>query len=172
MNLSRLRYHPESELILYESKSGHDANDPELVDPLEFLARVLIHVPEPNKHLVRFYGAYANRVRSEKIARSDSVKQEEKKEDDVLPRRRALSKRWAELIYRIYEVDPFDLSSMRRTDENHRLHFRAFCHPTHLGSSRAQSSTESSSRALRDRRPLIALLEWTLLVCLEPTKHT
>ena len=63
VNLSRLRYHPESELILYESKSGHDAGEPELADPLEFLARVLIHIPEPNKHLVRFYGAYAKRVR-------------------------------------------------------------------------------------------------------------
>ena len=118
VNLSRLRYHPESELILYESKSGHDANDPELVDPLEFLARVLIHVPEPNKHLVRFYGAYANRVRSEKIARSDSVKQEEKKQDDVLPRRRALNKRWAELIYRIYEVDPL---TCRRCGEQMKI---------------------------------------------------
>ena len=85
---------------------------------LEFLARVLIHVPEPNKHLVRFYGAYANRVRSEKIARSDSVKQEEKKEDDVLPRRRALSKRWAELIYRIYEVDPL---TCRRCGEQMKI---------------------------------------------------
>jgi hypothetical protein len=28
------------------------------------LARVLIHVPEPSKHLVHFYDAYANRVRS------------------------------------------------------------------------------------------------------------
>ena len=34
-----------------------------LTDPQEFLARVLINVPEPNKHLVHFYGAYANRVR-------------------------------------------------------------------------------------------------------------
>ena len=118
VNLSRLRYHPESELIVYESKSGYDANDPELVDPLEFLARVLIHVPEPNKHLVRFYGAYANRVRSEKIARSDSVKQEEKKEDDVLPRRRALNKRWPELIYRIYEVDPL---TCRRCGEQMKI---------------------------------------------------
>ena len=84
---------------------------------LEFLARVLIHVPEPNKHLVRFYGAYANRVRSEKIASSDSV-QEEKKEDDVLPRRRALSKRWAELIYRIYEVDPL---TCRRCGEQMKI---------------------------------------------------
>jgi len=28
----------------------------ERFDPLEFLARALIHIPEPNKHLVHFYG--------------------------------------------------------------------------------------------------------------------
>ncbi len=40
------------------------------MDPLEFLARVLIHIPEPNKHLVRLYGLYANRVRLEILARA------------------------------------------------------------------------------------------------------
>jgi hypothetical protein len=39
-----------------------DDDDP-LVDPLEFLARVLVHIPEPYRHLVRFCGVYANRVR-------------------------------------------------------------------------------------------------------------
>jgi len=48
------------------------------MDPLEFLARVLIHVREPNKHLVRFYGAYANRVRSEKLAHDDPAKDEDR----------------------------------------------------------------------------------------------
>jgi len=57
VNLSRLRYHPESKLIVYEPKAGHDADDAELMDPLEFLARVLIHIPDPNKHLVRLYVA-------------------------------------------------------------------------------------------------------------------
>ena len=64
VNLSRLRFDRGSGLLVYEPKSGHDADDEPLLDPLEFLARVLIHVPEPNKHLVHFYGAYANRVRS------------------------------------------------------------------------------------------------------------
>ena len=61
----------------------------------------LIHVPEPNKHLVLFYGAYANRVRQsyrEHIRPDDEAK--------PTPSRRAANKRWAELIYRIYEVDP------------------------------------------------------------------
>ncbi len=64
VNLSRLRYHPDSQLILYQPKSGLDLDDDGVVDPLEFLARVLIHIPQPNLHGVHFYGAYANRVRS------------------------------------------------------------------------------------------------------------
>ena len=118
VNLSRLRYHPESELILYDSKAGHDANDAELLDPLEFLPRVLIHVPEPNKHLVRFYGAYANRVRAEKIASNHSSEQEEQNEDEEPPPRRALSKRWTDLIYRIYRVDPL---TCRRCGEKMKI---------------------------------------------------
>ncbi len=39
-------------VLLYEPKPGHELDDDALTDPLEFLARVLIHVPEPNKHLV------------------------------------------------------------------------------------------------------------------------
>jgi len=78
-----------------------------VVDPLEFLARVLIHIPEPNKHLVRFYGAYANRVRASYRAEDAG---ESGQANDASPPRRTLSKRWAELIYRIYEVDPLTCS--------------------------------------------------------------
>jgi hypothetical protein len=35
--------------------------------------RAIETIPEPHKHLVRFYGAYANRVRSERLARNDST---------------------------------------------------------------------------------------------------
>ena len=105
VNLSRLRYHPESGLLVYEPKAGHDVDDSEPIDPLEFLARVLIHIPEPNKHLVHFYGAYANRVRS--TLRHSQAPAEP---SQSLPPRRALSKRWAELIYRIYDVDPLTCS--------------------------------------------------------------
>ncbi len=66
------------------------------------LARVLIHVPEPNKHLVHFYRAYANRVRS-RYRKQDTAASDE---TEATPSRPAVNKRWAELIYRIYEVDP------------------------------------------------------------------
>jgi hypothetical protein len=101
VNLSRLRFDPDSRLLVYEPKPGHELNDDALTDPLEFLARVLTHIPETNKHLVHFYGAYANRIRHyyrEQIHPNDKAK--------PAPPRRAANKRWAELIYRIYEVDP------------------------------------------------------------------
>jgi hypothetical protein len=106
VNLSRLRYPPDSKLLLYEPKSGQpiDDDDP-LVDPLEFLARVLVHIPEPYRHLVRFYGVYANRV-LETYRPGAFPRAGAEGETTEPPPRRTLSKRWAELIYRIYEVDP------------------------------------------------------------------
>lgn len=88
VNLSRLRFHPDSGLTVYEPKAGHDNELAELTDPLEFLARVLIHVPEPNKHLVRFYGDYANRVRANR--RDDATTADGDPANDSQPDRRRL----------------------------------------------------------------------------------
>jgi hypothetical protein len=108
VNLSRLRYHKDSQLLLYEPKSGQPIEDDDpLVDPLEFLARVLIHIPEPKKHLVHFYGVYANRVRATYQAQDTARDRADDHADETTPRR-TLSRRWAELIYRVYEVDPLD----------------------------------------------------------------
>jgi len=98
---------PPSEFFFYEPKPPQDLDDEALVDPLEFLARVLIHIPEPKKHLVLFYGIYANRIRATYRA-DDSALAEAGGEANEATYRRTLSRRWAELIYRIYEVDPLD----------------------------------------------------------------
>ena len=106
VNLSRLRYHSESGLLIYEPKAGQEVDDGEPIDPLEFIARVLIHIPEPNKHLVHFYGTYANRSRSSMPYGRDSVQNKGAGEGKPAPAKRAVRKRWAELIYKIYNVDP------------------------------------------------------------------
>jgi hypothetical protein len=69
------------------------------------LARVLIHVPAPNKHLVHFYSASTNRVRSS--YRSDEGRVPPEPATDATHSRRASTKWWRELIYRVCEVDPF-----------------------------------------------------------------
>ena len=106
VNLSRLRYHSESGLLIYEPKAGQEVDDGEPIDPLEFIARVLIHIPEPNKHLVHFYDTYANRSRSSMPYGRDSVQNKGAGEGKPAPAKRAVRKRWAELIYKIYNVDP------------------------------------------------------------------
>jgi len=88
----------------------------ETFDPLEFLARVIMHIPEPRRHLVRYYGWYSNVSRGKRrrhdeadigaappdgrhVASASAVR-------DHSPDARALRRSWAQLIKRIYEADP------------------------------------------------------------------
>jgi Putative transposase len=107
VNLSRLRYHPDSQLFVYEPKAPQDLDDEALVDPLEFFAPVLIHIPEPKKHLVRFYGVYANPVRATCRAEDNALARTDGEVNEATSSPTS-SRRWAELIYRIYEVDPLN----------------------------------------------------------------
>ena len=66
------------------------------------------HIPEPRRHLVRYYGAYSSvmrgRGRSGEKRRDACVTGEDAAPTDL--ERRALRRLWAALIRRIYEVDP------------------------------------------------------------------
>jgi hypothetical protein len=71
------------------------------------LARVLIHLPEPRRHLVRYYGAYSSVVRARRRAQGRPCAQPAAHEaPPTNPERRALRRTWAALIRRIFEVDP------------------------------------------------------------------
>ncbi len=59
VSLSRLRFTPGAEQVVYTRKGGHDASEPgedETVDAEDFVARVLVQIPDPRRHLVRYYG--------------------------------------------------------------------------------------------------------------------
>ena len=75
------------------------------------MARVLVQIPEPRRQLVRYYGAYSNAARGKRRkpeaqlgAHASSGTSEEAV--PTPPERAALSRRWANLIRRVYEVDP------------------------------------------------------------------
>ena len=105
--------------VRYRRKGGHEGPashlDPvETFDPAEFLARVIMHIPEPRRHLVRYYGRYSNVSRGK---RRKACPEHERPGDAAIavPSRaareetrdaRALRRSWAQLIKRIYEVDP------------------------------------------------------------------
>jgi hypothetical protein len=109
-----------SGVVRYHAKPGHDkttrypGDQGETIDAAEFLARVLMHIPEPRRHLVRYYGWYSNVLRGKRnrlqqeLAEgpSPTVPGSGPTERDHSPGSRALRRRWAEMIKRVCEVDP------------------------------------------------------------------
>jgi len=77
-----------------------------VLDPMEWLRRLTNQIPDAGSHLVRYYGAYANRCRSlyrdaEGGVSVRAIRAEE--EEDGLPKSRAT---WARLLRMVFEVDP------------------------------------------------------------------
>jgi len=120
ISLERMTWNEAGE-VRYRRKGGHEDpalhRDPvETFDPAEFLARVIMHIPEPRRHLVRYYGWYSNASRGKRRLREEAAgsacpigeghaPSARAKKDQGLDAR-ALRRSWAKLIKRIYEVDP------------------------------------------------------------------
>jgi len=118
ISLERIRWGGGGE-VFYQPKGGHDgrARQPgdvaENFEPAEFLARVIMHVPEPRRHLVRYYGWYSNVSRGKRgrdggdarlLGEGTGCASSGRQKDG--PDARAMRRAWAQLIKRIYEVDP------------------------------------------------------------------
>ena len=73
----------------------------EAMDPLEWLARVSDHIPDPGQHRTLFYGEYSNRVRGS--AHQDVPEAQAGPAPE--PRRRC-SPTWARMIAKVYQTDP------------------------------------------------------------------
>jgi hypothetical protein len=71
----------------------------EAMDPLEWLARISDHIPNPGQHRTLFYGEYSSRVRGTPEADATAATVEP-------PPRRRCSASWARLIAKVYHVDP------------------------------------------------------------------
>jgi hypothetical protein len=64
LSLEKLVYLDGKQAVLYRSRMNPGlGRNFEAVDPLEWLARMADHIPDPGKHRTLFYGAYANRTR-------------------------------------------------------------------------------------------------------------
>ncbi|MBK6844520.1 MAG: transposase [Gemmatimonadetes bacterium] len=66
--MERLTYDRAAHAVTYRSdKSEGPTAGTETVDPLEFLARVLVHIPTRGTLTTRYYGWYANRPRGMRL---------------------------------------------------------------------------------------------------------
>jgi hypothetical protein len=65
VSLEKLVYLDGEKAVLYRSKRMNPglARNFEAMDPLEWLARMVDHIPDPGKHRTLMYGVYSNRAR-------------------------------------------------------------------------------------------------------------
>jgi Transposase zinc-binding domain/Putative transposase len=102
LSLKKLVYLDGQQAVLYRSRMNPSlGRNFEALDPLEWLARMSDHVPDPGQHRTLFYGEYANRVRGAgRRPEPDTALTAE------TPPRRRSSPSWARLIARVYQLDP------------------------------------------------------------------
>ena len=95
LSLKKLVYLDGEQVVLYRSKLNPGlARNFEATDPLECLARMADHIPEPGKHRALFYGVYANRARSAREPKQPG--------QQAPPKRKRCGASWARLIHKVH----------------------------------------------------------------------
>jgi hypothetical protein len=103
LSLKKLVYLDGQKAVLYRSRMNPSlGRNFEAMDPLEWLARLSDHIPDPGQHRTLFYGEYSNRVRGAAQERPAEPAATSTKP----PPRRRCSPSWARLIAKVYQVDP------------------------------------------------------------------
>lgn len=115
--LERLTYDRAAKAVTYRSdKSEGPTAGTETVDPLEFLARVLVHIPDKGHVTARYYGWYANRPRGMREQAAPAAA-DGPGPPAIVPAPRLApteaSRRWAALLQQIFEVDPLACPTCR-----------------------------------------------------------
>jgi hypothetical protein len=102
LSLKKLVYLDGQKAVLYRSRMNPSlGRNFEAMDPLEWLARMTDHIPDPGRHRTHFHGFYASRVRAERRETDTSGLPAE-----PAPARRRCSPSWARLISKVYQADP------------------------------------------------------------------
>ena len=80
----------------------------QVFDPLDFLAEVTQHIPDPGEHLIRYYGFYSNKSRGLGTQGQAQAAPAAAPNSASTPSAKQARKRWAALIKQVYEVDPLN----------------------------------------------------------------
>jgi ribosomal protein S27E len=101
LSLERLSLDEKRAQVCY--RYGSEAREMERMDYLEFIARVVSHIPDKGQVTVRYYGLYANAHRGKMKKASFGPLALRMVKDELRP---IPSRGWAEMIRKVYEVDP------------------------------------------------------------------
>ena len=105
--LERLTYDRAAKAVTDRSdKSEGPTAGTETVDPLAFLARVLVHIPDKGHVTTRYYGWYANRPRGMRRQAESATGAPPVIASAPRLAPTEASRRWASLLQQIFEVDP------------------------------------------------------------------
>jgi hypothetical protein len=101
LSLKRLFFDETEGKVRYQH-SRHGSQE-ESMDYLEFIARVTSHIPDKGKVMIRYYGLYSDAHRGKIRKTASALSSSPVMEDGQTS---VLSKGWAEMIRRVYEIDP------------------------------------------------------------------
>ena len=110
MSLERLSI-LDGERVNYAAKEDNDEKESEskTFSPLEFLAELSQHIPNTYEQLIRYYGYYSARSRGARRREAEHKKLVQNNFEplsDTDSDKKPVSKSWARLIKKVYEVDP------------------------------------------------------------------
>ena len=112
MALSKVHPQADGRIKLLTPPDPATGRDHKHFDALDWIHAITTLIPDARQHMVRYYGAYANRARRLYRAAEDSVADPVGEGEDAGPSdaeaewKRMRRRAWARLIARIYEVDP------------------------------------------------------------------
>ncbi len=104
VSLKRLVYIDGEKAVIYRALKANHRLGANFVamDPLEWLALMADHIPDPGKHRTLFYSYYGNRARGAR-AKEEELLEGAKADAPEKPR---CSPSWARLIAKVYNADP------------------------------------------------------------------
>ena len=105
-------YNAQNSTVLYRSRMhAKTKRNFEIFSAEEFIAAITQHIPDKGFQMVRYYGWYSNRARGERAKREAEPGVPDTADVDVIDVSeyhppRIPSKKWRELIKKVWEVDP------------------------------------------------------------------
>ena len=90
--------------VIYKGKTSKKT---QVFYALDWLARLITHIPNKGEQMVKYYGYYSNKsrgLRKKEEQRSDEDKTETINFSNI--KRKKFNKKWARLIQKVYNVDP------------------------------------------------------------------
>ena len=91
----------------------------QIFTPCDFIAAITQHIPDKSFQLVRYYGWYSNKMRGQRNKRAKEEAEELDGEVEVIDvsdhqPRRIPSKKWRDLIKKVWEADPLICPTCQR----------------------------------------------------------